>query len=89
VKSHTTARFRKALAALPPSVRQQAREAYRLFKQNPQHPSLRFKRVHETRSVYSARVNLDYRAVGVLDGDEIVWFWIGPHNQYMQLLKRL
>jgi hypothetical protein len=89
VKSHTTAGFRKALAALPASVRQQAREAYRLFKQNPQHPGLRFKRVHKTRSIYSARVNLDYRAVGVLDGDAIVWFWIGPHDQYMQLLKRL
>lgn len=54
MKSHTTERFRKNLAALPASVRQQARESYRLFKQNPQHPSLRFKRVHETRPIYSA-----------------------------------
>ncbi len=89
MKSHTTERFRKTLAALPASVRQQAREAYRLFKENPQHPSLRFKHVHVTRSVYSARINLDYRAVGTLDGDEIVWFWIGPHDQYEQLIKRL
>ena len=89
MKSHTTARFRKALAAAPLSVRQQARDAYRLFKQNPQHPSLRFKRVHATHPVYAARITLDYRAVGILDGDEIVWFWIGPHDQYELLLKRL
>ena len=89
MKSHTTVRFRKALAALPASVRQQAREAYRLFKQNPQHPSLRFKRVHRAQPIYSARINLDYSAVGTMDGDEIVWFWIGPHDQYAQLLKRL
>jgi hypothetical protein len=77
------------LAALPAPVRQQAREAYRLFKQNPQHPSLRFKRVHATRPVYSARINLDYRAVGIVDGDEVVWFWVGPHDEYTRLLKRL
>lgn len=89
MKSVTTERFRKSLATLPGPIRQQAREAYRLFKQNPQHPSLRFKRVHETRPIFSVRINLDYRAVGVVTSDEIVWFWIGPHAQYEQLLKRL
>lgn len=89
MKSRTTARFRSAYAALPEQVRRQAREAYKLFAQNPQHPGLRFKRVHSTLPVYSARVNLDYRAVGIRDGDEIVWFWIGAHAQYDQLLTRL
>ena len=88
-KSYTTERFRRALAKLPASVRQQAREAYRLFKQNPQHPSLRFKPVHDTLPTYSARVNLNYRVLGTLDGNEIVWFWIGPHDQYERLLKQL
>lgn len=89
MKSRTTERFRRAYAALPEQARQQAREAYRLFAQNPRHPSLRFKRVHSTLPVYSARVNLDYRAVGVLDGNAIVWFWIGAHAEYDQLLARL
>jgi len=30
------------------------------------HPSLRFKKVHATLPIYSARVDLDWRAVGVL-----------------------
>lgn len=89
MKSFTTERFRRALATLPASVRQQARDAYRLFRQNPQHPSLRFKRVHDTLPIYSARINLDYRVVGTLDGDEIVWFWVGPHDPYERLLKQL
>ena len=89
MKSHTTELFRRSLAMLPASVRQQAREAYRLFQQNPQHPSLRFKRVHDTLPIYSARINLDYRVVGTLDGNEIIWFWVGPHDQYERLLKRL
>lgn len=89
MKSRTTERFRRAYAALPEPVRRQARDAYRLFAHNPQHPGLRFKRVHPTLTVYSARVNLECRAVGVLDGDEIVWFWIGTHVEYDQLLTRL
>ena len=89
MKSRTTERFRRAYITLPEQVRRQARAAYRLFAQNPQHPGLRFKRVHPTLPVYSARVNLDYRAVGVLDGDEIVWFWIGAHAEYHLLLSRL
>lgn len=89
MKSRTTARFRQAYGTLPEQVRRQARAAYKLFAQNPQHPSLRFKRVHPTLAVYSARINIDYRAVGIRDGDEIVWFWIGAHAEYDQLLARL
>ncbi len=77
------------LAKLPRDVRRQAREAYRLFMQNPNHPGLRFKKVHDAEPIYSARINIDYRAVGVLDGNEIIWFWIGPHAEYDKLLSRL
>ena len=42
--SKTTKRFRQMLVKLPNDVRHQAREAYRLFLQNPNHPSLRFKK---------------------------------------------
>jgi hypothetical protein len=51
----------------------------RTFKQNPQHRSLRFKHVHATRPIYAARVGLGYRALGIVEGDVIVWFWIGTH----------
>lgn len=86
--SRTTARFRETFAQLP-AVQEQARRAYRLFAQNPQHPSLRFRQVHLNPPVYSARVGLHYRAVGVRDGETIVWFWIGPHAEYDYLLTQL
>jgi hypothetical protein len=89
VKSHTTARFRKAFQQLPEQVRQQAREAYKLFKQNPYHPSLRFKQIHPTKPIYSVRINIDFRALGARDGGEIIWFWIGPHTEYDKLIPRL
>ena len=89
MKSRTTARFREHYAALPPQVRQQAREAYRRFIQNPNHPGLRFKQVHAVKPIYSARVNQDYRAVGIRVVDTIVWFWIGSHTDYEKLISRL
>ena len=45
MNSRTTKQFRTLLGALPAQVRQQAREAYRLFRQNASHPGLRFKKV--------------------------------------------
>lgn len=88
MKSHTTEQFRKLLGLLPRQTRQQAREAYRLFRQNPYHPSLRFKKIHATQPIYSARVNKDCRAVGIMKGDTIIWFWIGHHHEYDKLLKQ-
>ena len=87
--SKTTDRFRKAYAQLPEHVRRRAREAYRLFRDNPKHPSLRFKQVHPTRPIYSARVGLGYRALAVWDADVVVWFWIGTHADYDELIRSL
>ena len=86
MKSRTTVKFRQAFAKLPAEVQKQARTAYRLFKKNPSHPSLRFKKVHQKLPIYSARITRDYRAVGQLDGETVVWFWIGSHTDYEKLL---
>ena len=88
MRSRLTRRFREAFSALPEDVKHRAREAYRLFRENPAHPSLRFKRVHTLKPVYSARITLGYRALGIREGDVIVWFWIGSHSDYDKLLSR-
>jgi hypothetical protein len=87
--SRTTRRFRELCAALPARVRRQAREAYRLFRDNPGHPGLHFKQVYDDPPMYSARVGIGYRAVGVLDGSVVTWFWIGSHAKYDKLLDQL
>jgi len=75
------------LAALPHEVREQAKTAYDLFRSNPRHPSLHFKRVFASGPVVSVRVGRDYRAVGVeREAGAILWFWIGPHEAYETLL---
>ena len=89
MKSVTTKRFRQALAALPRSVQAQARAAYALFKANPDHPSLRFKPVATSDTVWSVRVGKHYRALAARDGDTLVWFWIGSHADYDRLVDQV
>ena len=78
MKSFTSRRFRSIYASLPEDVKLRAKRAYRLFQRNPAHPGLNFKKVDDQNDVYSARVGLGYRALGQMDGEDIVWFWIGP-----------
>ena len=87
--SRTSRCFRRWLTRLPDDVRRQARKAYGLFSRDPRHPSLRLKRVHATQPIYSVRIGIGCRAVGVLAGEEMVWFWMGPHSDYEKLLAQL
>ena len=89
MNSHTTWRFRETLLQLPEEVRQNAREACKLWRQDPRHPSLHFKRIHTTKPIYSVRVALGWRAVGVFRGDDMVWYWIGSHADYEKLISHL
>ncbi len=83
MNSRTTSSFRVAFRALPPNVRQHAREAYSLWRDNPNLPGLRFKRVGDKVSV---RVGRNYRALGTLEGDTVYWYWIGRHDTYNRIL---
>jgi len=89
VISKATAKFWKCYRTLPIDVRRQAKDAYALFQNDSWYPSLRFKRVHSNLPVYSVRVTKDYRAVGILKEERVVWFWIGSHSEYDKLLKQL
>jgi hypothetical protein len=56
---------------------------------NPYHPSLHLKQVSHKKDVYSVRIGISYRALGLRkDDDVIVWFWIGSHAEYDKLLNR-
>ena len=83
MNSRTTRSFREAFRVLPPDVRERARQAYRLWRENPQLPGLRFKRVGDQVSV---RIGRQYRALGILQGDTVYWYWIGKHDEYDRLI---
>jgi plasmid maintenance system killer protein len=65
--------------------RRAARRVYALFAQNPDHPSLRFKKLGGYAHVWSVRINEQYRVVGERHGDTIIWVWVGTHNEFDSL----
>ena len=89
MRSSVTKAFRKKLTDLPSSVQEQAAKVYDLWSSDPYHSSLQFKKISQTQPIYSARISLNYRVLGLLEDDCIYWFWIGAHTEYDELLKRL
>tara|TARA_A100001037_G_scaffold303448_1_gene337485 strand:- start:645 stop:899 length:255 start_codon:yes stop_codon:yes gene_type:complete len=84
MKSRAVKSFWKQYRSLSADLQARAVKQYRLWLANPDHPSLQFKKVGP---YWSARVSENYRAVGVMDGDTVVWFFIGPHAEYEKLLR--
>jgi hypothetical protein len=75
--------FWEAYHKLPKHVQGLADKNFALLKQNPQHPSLQFKKIGR---FWSARVGLRYRALAVEKDEDVVWFWIGSHADYDALI---
>ncbi len=72
---------------LPKNLQTQAEENYHLWQTNPSHPSLRLKQIHTRRPIFSFRVGLQYRTIGVKAPDgKMVWFWIGSVDHYKGML---
>lgn len=82
MNSNTVSSFWEAYRSLDESVRRAAQKAYRLWSENPFHPSLHFKCINQEENIWSIRVTLGYRAVGIMEGDIVTWFWIGNHDDY-------
>ncbi len=89
MKSSTTGEFRQRLGRLPVEVRRQAHRAYALWRSDPRHPGLQFKRVGGSQPVFSARVGLGFRALAYQTDEAVVWFWIGSHAEYDAFLAHL
>jgi hypothetical protein len=89
VNSQLTEDFLTCFGKLPESVKNQARKAYRQWRETPAHPGLHFKRVHSREPLYSVRIGLGWRALGLLEDDTVTWFWIGSHADYDRLLEVL
>jgi hypothetical protein len=87
--SQITNDFVKLFRQLPPRIQTQARKTYQLWKQHPYHASLDFKRVSNRQPVYSVRVGIGWRVVGIKKDKQIIWFWIGTHAEYDKLITRL
>jgi hypothetical protein len=84
VKHFATPDFWRRYRALPPEIRELADKSFALLQADAQHPSLRLKKVGQ---LWSARVGLHYRVLARSRAEGLVWFWIGHHSEYDQLLS--
>jgi len=89
MKSKTTRDFWKCFHRLPKKVKLQTVMVYRQWQDDPFHPSLHFKQIGQKVSVYSARVGYDWRALGLLKDNTTTWFWIGSHEDYNNIIKKM
>lgn len=96
MKSRRNPRFHRAFRKLPTPAQDLARTAYQRFRADPYDPRLDFHDIKGTKAeVYAVDVGTHnktaYRALGVWDKkqDVIVWFWIGSHEAYNNVVARL
>jgi len=88
VNSELTDEFLACCRRLPDRIKRQARKTYAVWKIRPHHPSLEFKRVGKRSPIYSVRIGIGWRALGLKQRDSVLWFWIGSHAEYDHLLRQ-
>lgn len=86
MKSVATRRFWALFHVLPGDVQELAIRSYELWRRDPRHPSLHFRRLQGTPDRFTVRVGDHYRALGTLTADTITWVWIGTHAEYDRLV---
>lgn len=87
MKSFAPAEFWRYYDRLPKPVQELANKNFQIFQRNPFHPSLQFKEIK--RGIWSVRVGRHYRSLAKRRPDCWIWFWIGTHEDYNKLVKRL
>ena len=76
---HAAPDFWKAYRSLPENIQELADRAFALLNADPYHPSLHFKKIGD---LWSARVGIHHRVLGVDVEDGLLWLWIGTHAEY-------
>lgn len=86
LRSSATSGFWKLFTDLPIDVQDLAIEKYELFNRDPHHPSLGFQAKGR---VWTVDIGRSYRAIAFKTENHLSWFWIGSHEDYNKVLKRL
>jgi len=72
MKSRLSADFISCFRDLPTRIQRLARKNYKLWKEDPGHSGLQFKMVGKVMPVYSIRVGIGWRALGLNVDDAIL-----------------
>lgn len=80
-----TDQFWQRYKNLQTDIRELADRNFELLKNNQRHQSLHFKKVG---ALWSARVGINHRALAVEDGNDLIWVWIGSHDEYVKMIRK-
>ena len=61
MKYRRTDYFKKAYQSLPEAIKEKVAKAFRLFQQDPHHPSLGVKKIKGAKGIWEGRIDRDYR----------------------------
>jgi hypothetical protein len=86
VRSVATRRFWNLFYALPSDIQSLTVKNYKLWRENPSHPSLHFRRLKGSEDRFTVRIGDHYRALGRLSSGTVTWVWIGTHADYDKLV---
>ena len=82
---YTNRKFWSYYHQLPEDIQKIADSCYKLLKNNPNHPSLHFKKVNK---YWSVRLEKAYHPLEIEVKNGILWFWIGTHDEYDRLIGK-
>ena len=87
ITHHTTAKYWEYYNSLPIKTKKLADKNFQILNLTPKHPSLHLKKM---KRYWSVRVGIHCRALGIdtPNNNEIIWFWIGNHEAYNNLVNR-
>lgn len=72
---------------LPEEVKKLAEKNYNLWRESKNAPGLRFKQIHKTLPIYSFRVGMKHRTVGIEAKDgKLAWFWVGSFESFKKAI---
>jgi len=86
VISKTTTKFGDIMKNYLKKSKRKPEKMFKIFQEDPYHPSLRFKRIHSIKPIFSIRITKDYRAIGILEKDEMhtsLSYKANPLNNYL------
>jgi len=78
--------FKKQWRSLSEEIRDIAIEKEKIFKENSMHPSLRLHPLKgKLKGMWSISINMQYRIIFQLEGENVVFVSIGKHDIYRNL----
>ena len=86
MKSSFEPEFKKFSKKLPLDIRKKAEKAFKNLQERFSR-GLNLEKIKGHDTLYSIRIDDNYRALGHKLDDTVYWHWIGPHDEYERRIR--